>query len=262
MLLGELMNARGIPNPDYAGILTNDDNVLAINISGDPDAHPDTYAVVQGAIVGVNAQLNPVTQDKQYIREGLSTTKTGTQRTFTATGDRYIGDEFQDYVFDFDRLYGVGEAVVTDYVWFCILNGKGEKGKISIVDNSDGSGNAGETAAVDIALRKAGAMPSVYEYAKSGPGSLGTITVTSVAGTASGDTKVTATPALPGGHTASYKTAATVTLPAYDATVTGWTSFTSGTDYTATTGNEIGVVYLDGSGKVKYAGKATVTAKA
>lgn len=164
MLLGELMAARGTTDPDYVGILTNDDNVLAINVSDTPDAHPDTYAVVQGAIVGVNAQLNPVTQDKQYIRAGLSSTKTGTQRTFTATGDRYIGDEFQDYVFSFERLYGVGEAVITDYVWFCLLNGKGEKGKVSVIDNSDGSGNAGETAAVDVALRKTGDMPEVYTY--------------------------------------------------------------------------------------------------
>lgn len=164
MLLGKLMEVRGTPDPEYTGIITNDDNVLAINISDDPDAHPDTYAVVQGAIVGVDAQLNPVTQDKQYIRAGLSTTKTGTQRTFTATGDRYIGDDFQDYVFDFERLYGVGEAVVTDYVWFCLLNGKGEKGRVSIIDNSDGSGNAGETAAVDIALRKTRDMPELYAY--------------------------------------------------------------------------------------------------
>lgn len=168
MLLGTLMTARGTPDPEFTGIITNDDNVLAVNISGDTSAHPDTYAVVQGAIAGVDAQLNPTTQDKQYIRAGLSTSKTGTQRTFTATGDRYIGDEFQDYAFSYDRLYGVGEAVITDYVWFCLLNGKGEKGKVSVIVNSDGSGNAGESAAVDIALRKTRDMPEAYSYTPSG----------------------------------------------------------------------------------------------
>ena len=41
-------------------------------------------------IAGLDAQLNPVTQDKQYIRAGQSTTKTGTQRSFTVSGDRYV----------------------------------------------------------------------------------------------------------------------------------------------------------------------------
>ena len=50
--------------------------------------------------------------------------------------------------------YGTGNAVVTDYVYFCLLNGIGEKGKASIIVNSDGSGNAGESSAVDIELKK------------------------------------------------------------------------------------------------------------
>lgn len=169
MILSKLMQERGTPDPSYTGIVTNDDNVLAINISGDPEAHPDTYAVVQGAILNVDAQLNPVTVDKQYIRTGMTTTKTGTQRTFAATGDRYVGDDFQDFVFSHDVKYGVGESVVTDYVWFCLLTGKGEKGKVVIVDNSDGGGAAGETAAIDIALRKTGEMPKEYTYAPKQP---------------------------------------------------------------------------------------------
>jgi hypothetical protein len=169
MLLGDLMTAHGTVDPAYEGILTNDDNVLAINISGDPETHPDDYAVVQGAIAGVDAQLNPAVQDKQYLRAGMSTTKTGTQRAFKATGDRYIGDDFQDFVFDHDIAYGVGAAVETEYVWFCLLNGKGEKGKVAIIVNSDGSGNAGETAGIDVDLRKTGDMPTEYTYAADTP---------------------------------------------------------------------------------------------
>lgn len=163
MLLSELM-ANVTIDPDYTGILTNDDNVLAVNISGSSTAEVSTYAVVQGAIVGVDSQLNPVTQSKQYLRAGLSTTKTGTQRTFSATGDRYIGDEFQDWAFAHDKMYGVGEKVVTEYVWFNLYNGKGEKGKVAVIVNSDGSGNAGETAGIDIQLQKTGDLPSEYTY--------------------------------------------------------------------------------------------------
>ena len=164
MTLAELM-ANVTINPDYEGILTNDDNVLAININGDAGADDiGSYAVVQGAIVGVDAQMNPVVQDKQYIRAGLSSTKTGAQRTFKSTGDRMIGDDYQDFVFAHKRKYGVGNEVIVKYVWFCMLNGKGETGKVSIIVNSDGSGNAGETAGIDVDLRKSGDAPEEFTY--------------------------------------------------------------------------------------------------
>lgn len=259
MILGTLMQARGPIDPSFTGIITNDDNVLAVNISGDPTAHPDTYAVVQGAITGVDAQLNATNQSKTYIRAGTSTTKTATQRTFKATGDRYAGDEFQDYAFSHKIMYGVGETVVTDYVWFNLLNGKGEKGKVSVIVNSDGSGNAGETAGIDIDLQKTRDEPIEYTYAPEG--GLARITVTSVAADASGETTVTAAPTAPSALTALYTTGpAPIDLPAYDEVVTGWQPFTSGEGYTATTGDDFAIAYVDSQNKAKYAGKATVTA--
>ena len=164
-LLAEVMMRIGAPDPLFKGVVTNDDNVLAIDISEEQDAEVDDYAVVQGFIEGVDAKLNADSQDKTYIRAGTSTTKVGTQRTFTAKGDRAIGDEFQDYIFDRERMYGVGNAVVANYVWFNALNGKGEKGQVSIMVDSDGSGNAGETAAINVAMNKIGAMPDAYTYA-------------------------------------------------------------------------------------------------
>lgn len=162
--LKEVMQKIGKPAATFKGSVTNDDNVLAIDISADQKAEVDEYAVVQGYITGVDAQVNAESSDKAYIRGGKSTTKVGTQRTFKATGDRYIGDEFQDYVFDRARMYGVGEAAVVNYVWFCALNGLGEKGQATIMVNSDGSGNAGETAGIDVELRKIGAMPDPFTY--------------------------------------------------------------------------------------------------
>ena len=47
-----------------------------------------------------------------------------------------------------------------------MLTGKGEKGKASIVVNSDGSGNAGESSSIDIDLKKAGSIPKEWVYAK------------------------------------------------------------------------------------------------
>jgi len=96
--------------------------------------------------------------------------KTGTQRSFKVAGDRYIGDPAQDYCLSHKSKYGTGNGVVTNYVYFNILNGKGEKGQVSIVVNSDGSGNAGESSAIDIEFKKIGAMPVEYAYVSTATG--------------------------------------------------------------------------------------------
>lgn len=165
MKLSELMGKHN-PNPDYEGFVTNDDLVLAVDISGKTDTAIDDYIVAQMGVAGLDAQMNPVMVEKQYIRSGQSSTKTGTQRTFKVTGDRYIGDEFQDYAFSHNVKYGTGQGVIVNYVYFNILNGKGEKGQASIIVNSDASGNAGESSGIDIDIKKTGAMPEEFIYAK------------------------------------------------------------------------------------------------
>ena len=164
MKLSELMTNH-TPNADFEGYAINDDFVLAVDCSAQGNAaDPHEYAVVEMGVSGLDAQMNPVTQDKQYIRAGQSTTKTGTQRFFAVSGDRYVGDEFQDFALGHGVKYGTGNAVIRDYVYFCVLNGKGERGKVSIIVNSDGAGNAGESAEIDIELRKAGGQPAEYVY--------------------------------------------------------------------------------------------------
>lgn len=173
MKLKELMTDI-TPKADYEGWVTNDDFVFAIDLKPSENAataEPD-YAVVQMGIEGLDAQLNPVTQDKQYIRAGQSTLRTGTQRSFAVTGDRYIGDEAQDYILSHKMKYGTGNSVITNYVYFNILTGKGEKGQVSIIINSDGSGNAGESAAIDIEFKKVGNTPKEYTYAAVAPTNL------------------------------------------------------------------------------------------
>lgn len=152
------------PSDEFAGFATNDDWVLAVGINLEEEATEKDYTVVQMGIAGLDPQMNPVKQDKQYIRTGLSTSKTGTQRTFAITGDRYIGDAFQDYCFGLDIAHGVGQAVVVPYVYFSVLTGKGEKGQVSIIVNSDGGGNAGENSAISIDLRSVGTKPTAYSY--------------------------------------------------------------------------------------------------
>lgn len=168
MKISELMQGK-TPNADYEGWVTNDDWVFAIDLTPTSDSATDVkdYAVVQMGIEGLDAQLNPVTVDKTYIRAGQSTQKTGNQRSFTVSGDRYIGDEAQDYIFKHAVKYGTGNSAITNYVYFNILNGKGEKGQVSIIVNSDGAGNAGESSSIDVEFKKIGNIPTEYTYSPS-----------------------------------------------------------------------------------------------
>lgn len=166
MKLSELM-ANVTLKPDFTGFVTNDDYVLAVDCGETAAADFATvkdFAVVQLGVAGLDSNLNPITQDKTYIRAGQSTAKTGNQRSFAVTGDRYAGDEFQDFVLSHDIKYGTGQTVVRKYVYFNIVTGKGEQGDCCIIVNSDGSGEAGNSAEIDIELKKSGAAPSEFTY--------------------------------------------------------------------------------------------------
>lgn len=166
MTLKELMQ-EFTPDPSFEGWVTNDDFVLAINLDPGTTTDVKEFGVAQMGVEGLDAQLNPITADKTYVRAGQSTQRTGTQRSFKMSGDRYIGDAVQDYLFSHAIKYGTGNAVITDYVYFNVLNGKGEKGKVTIIVNSDGSGNAGETSTIDVEFKKVGSTPEEFIYSAS-----------------------------------------------------------------------------------------------
>ena len=92
---------------------------------------------------------------------------------------------------------------------------------------------------------------------------LGVLTVTSAAGAATGKTAVTVTPAKASGNSYKYKTAASVTAPAYDTLcTTGYTAWDGAAEITAATGQKLLVVEVAADNKARSAGGATVTAKA
>lgn len=170
MKLSELMAGVTL-NPTFEGFVTNDDFVLALDCGTTPATDFSTvedFAVVQMGVAGLDSNLNPITQDKVYLRAGQSTTKTGNQRSFSVTGDRYIGDEFQDFALDHSIKYGTGQTVVRKYVYFNIVTGTGEQGEACIIVNSDGSGEAGNSSEIDIELKKSGLAPAEFTYTPAG----------------------------------------------------------------------------------------------
>jgi len=94
-------------------------------------------------------------------------------------------------------------------------------------------------------------------------GAIQALTLSSVAGTASGDTKLTLAEAKLLGRTYQYKTHATVApTAAYGDVLAGWTTWNGVADITATTTHKISVCEVGTDGKVKRYGTGTVTSKA
>lgn len=91
---------------------------------------------------------------------------------------------------------------------------------------------------------------------------LGTLTVTSAAGTKTGDTKLTVSPGLETGHMYKYKVAAgSAPEVKYGQSVKTWTPWDGKSDITAATGQHITVVECDNTYKALKAGNDDVTAK-
>lgn len=158
------------PNPQFEGFTNSDDYILAIDITEDGAITGGTlieeYTVAQLGVKGFERSLNPEEQTDTYIRAGASTSKTGTQVTMSITADRYIGDKFQDFCVDFKRIYGVGQDVIVPYVYFNMLTGKGEVGRVTLMVENDGSGDASTKAEVSINLSKVGNKPMQFDYTK------------------------------------------------------------------------------------------------
>ena len=91
---------------------------------------------------------------------------------------------------------------------------------------------------------------------------LGTLTVTSAAGTASGDTKITVNPAKENTNNVyKYKVAAEAVTVGYGQNLRNWSTWDGKADITAAAGQKITVVECDGTYKALNAGSASVTAK-
>lgn len=96
-----------------------------------------------------------------------------------------------------------------------------------------------------------------------GTETLGDLTVASAAGTDSGTTKLTVTPAKGNeGNVYKYKVASSQTTVEYGQNVKNWSAWDGKSDITAATGQVITVVECDSTYKALSAGHATVTAKA
>lgn len=113
-------------------------------------------------------------------------------------------------------------------------------------------------------------MPLLYDPSSLWPvtivdssaGTLGALTVTSAAGTASGATKLTVSPTKASGNLYKIKVGTSAANVTYGQNVQTWAAWDGTADVTAATGQVVTVVECDSAYKAKSAGSAAVTVKA
>lgn len=156
-----------------------------------------------------------------------------------------------------------------DYMYYGIPYGMSykisEEAQLSTLTNEDGTPVnlfEQELVALRVTMDVAFMIVKDTAFAKLESASrLGTLTVSSVAGTATGDTKVTISPEKTEDNLYKYKVAEAAVEVKYGQSVKNWTAWDGSKDITADTGKKITVVECDAEFRAVKAGSATVTAK-
>ena len=157
-----------------------------------------------------------------------------------------------------------------DYMYYGIPFGMSykidESAQLSTLKNADGTPVnlfEQELAALRVTMDVAFMIVKDEAFAKleAGSSQLGTLTVSSVAGTANGDTRITITESKGDGNSYKYKVADAAVDVTYKQSVRNWTAWDGTSDITAETGKTITVVECDAEYLALKAGSKTVTAK-
>lgn len=157
-----------------------------------------------------------------------------------------------------------------DYMYYGIPFGMSykidESAQLSTLKNADGTPVnlfEQELAALRVTMDVAFMIVKDEAFAKleAGSSQLGTLTVSSVAGTANGDTRITITESKGDGNSYKYKVADAAVDVTYKQSVRNWTAWDGTSDITAETGKTITVVECDAEYLALKAGSNTVTAK-
>lgn len=214
-----------------------------------------SYAELEAGLENIGEALNEVVQQYQFLsgRGFAQNQVTGMAPAFTISGRRIMGDAAQDYIFSKKYKLGADRQTSFRLTW---TDGSGARSLVvdaTLCNVQEWSGAMTDGSAISFELRF-DAEPTV-------DGAVAPLSVVSVVGGASGKTAIYVNPIAESGNTYVYKTDTSVALPVLGATcTTGWTALTIGADISATTGNEIVVVEIDGDDKAVKGGIATVTA--
>lgn len=213
-----------------------------------------TYAELEKGLENIAEALNEVVQQYQFLsgRGFAQNQVTGMAPAVTVSGRRIMGDAAQDFIFSKKYKLGTDRQTSFRLTWNDAAGARSLVVPATLCNVQEWSGAITDGSAMSFELRF-DAAPTVDE-------ALAPLSVVSVAGSASGKTKIYVNPILGAGHTYVYKTGAVVALPVLGTALSaGWTALTVGTDITAVTGQQIAVVEIGSDTKATKGGVALVT---
>lgn len=225
----------------------------------------------------IDENPQPQTSTTQYTVDAASTSSIDSyQPQFPFDSDLMKNEKTVEFLYDIAWYEKTGLDAETDYIrvdlWkpiegkentykarkfrtACEITGaSADAGKMKVAGNLNGVGDPifGEFNVKTLLF-----MPQSDE-------SLGELTVTSIEGTNSGDTKITVVPVFSDGHSYRYKTGVAPTMPVYnqDCSTSTWTTWDGTADITAANGQKIIIAEVDADFKCKAAGQADIVSKA
>lgn len=200
-----------------------------------------SWKTLAAGLTSTNPSLSETVDTTPYLDGGgfSESEVTGAQMMVTCTGHRVVGDAAQDYIFSKDLSLGEGRY---SQVRYTDSEGNVVAQKVTIANIALPNGDAGAKGAISFELHFAG--KPVKTPASTAPALVATI----VAGTASGTTKFTATPAE--GNSLGYLlTASDVGDPNANSSVQ-FIAYTSGANIQATAGQYLNMFELDANNRV------------
>lgn len=227
-----------------------------------PNGEARTWAVFGEGIENLAEALNEVVQQYFFFaRKGYADNYvTGMAPAYTCTGRRIIGDPAQDWIFNPARKFGLMAERNTNFR-LSVGQADGTVSQITcgvtIANVTDLGGATTDGSAVSFEVRFNG-KPTLATITPSDE-----LEVESVAGTASGDTKLTVTPDTPSaGCKYVYAYGSVAPTATVGSVLTGWNDFTNGADYTIPNGDFVVVAMVNTATSVVVAtGQATVVSK-
>ena len=237
-------------------------HAIQVQIDTTPNGATRTWVPFGNGIENLAESLGEVVQQYFFfLAHGYAQNYvTGMAPMYTCTGRRIIGDPAQDYIFNAARKFGLMVERNTN-LQISVGNADGTitqvTGGITIANMTDLGGSTTDGSAVSFELRING-KPTVAIITSSA-----TIAVQSAAGTAKGQTVLTATPATP---VAGCKYVYAYGEEAPDADVgsvlTGWNDFTSGGTYEMPNGDNVTVAAINvATSEVVATGTAVVVSQ-
>lgn len=225
-----------------------------------PNESTSTWVTFGDGIENIDEALNETVQQYFfYSNKGFASNfVTGMAPAYTCTGRRIIGDPAQDYIFNAARKFGL---MVERNTNFQISVGQADgtilqfTAPVTIANMKDIGGATTDGSPVSFEVRFNG-RPTITVVTP-----VTTITVQSVAGTAQGQTTLTATPAAPiAGCNYVYNYGTVAPTATVGSVLTGWNNFVSGNEYSIPSGDIVVVAMVNTSTSVVVAtGQTTAT---